>query len=267
MTFKFRVLLMICLLALFVHTAVSQDQSSNLEIRVLESFDQNSTDRWIARGSKFTTVEYDDAGNVVDAYPMLGEVPGFPATLFGYDAVGQDHKVLGILGRFDRKGHNFIEIIPAKEADAGVPDEEIIYQNLQTGKRYVHDPIVLPGRVTFFDVWVWGSNNDFYLEAHFEDFQGINYAFWMGDLHFLGWRNMRLPIPRSIPQQAHRVTLDTNLKFSKFVLWTEPTENVNQFFLFIDHLKVLTDLFVTRFDGDDLLRDGLLQQVWGSRVE
>ena len=125
----------------------------------------------------------------------------------------------------------------------------------------------MPGRVSFFDVWVWGSNSSFHLDAHFEDFNGIDYSFSIGSLHFLGWRNLRLAIPGYVPQSAHRLTFDTNLKFTKFVLWTEPTENVNQLFVFLDHLKVLTDVFVTRFDGDNLVQKELLQQVWGSRVK
>ena len=50
---------------------------------VIEDFDENPTSRWIARGSKFTTVEYDQGGQPERIYPAVADVPGFPQALFG----------------------------------------------------------------------------------------------------------------------------------------------------------------------------------------
>ena len=38
-------------------------------------------------------------------------------------------------------------------------------------------------------------------------------------------------------------------------------------FIYIDHMKVLTDLYIDRFDGDNLVDPDLLEQVWGSRTK
>jgi hypothetical protein len=37
---------------------------------------------------------------------------------------------------------------------------------------------------------------------------------------------------------------------------------VNNFYFYLDHLKVLTDTFKTRFDGDELADDDREQELW-----
>jgi len=120
----------------------------NFESRVIESFDDAPTTRWIARGSKFTTVEYDENGQPTRIFPVLEDVPGYPQALFGRSLDKPDRGVLGMWGKFDRKGYNFIELIPATEAPADADDSQIMYEDLQDGTRWVHAPIDLPGRIS-----------------------------------------------------------------------------------------------------------------------
>ena len=134
MVLRARILAVLPLLILLSAVSFSQNQGSTLEIEILESFDENASSKWVARGSKFATVEYDSAGNVTEIYPVLAEVPGYPDTLFGLKSGNENRKVLGILGKFDRKGHNYIEIIPAKEADSSTAEELIIYSDITRGK-------------------------------------------------------------------------------------------------------------------------------------
>ena len=47
------------------------------------------------------------------------------------------------------------------------------------------------------------------------------------------------------------------------MIWTHPTEKVDDFYVFLDEIKVLTDLFETRFDGDDLADPRSLEQALG----
>ena len=48
------------------------------------------------------------------------------------------------------------------------------------------------------------------------------------------------------------------------VLWTKPQENVSGFNIYLDQVKILTDTFVTRFDGDDLANPDKVQEIWSS---
>ncbi len=247
----------------------SDQLAANLDAKVLESFDDDPTSRWIARGSKFTKKIYDENGNVVDMYPKIAEAPGFPAALrgIGFKDLEGKLKILGVKASFSRKGYNYIEIIPASPADAGTPEKDIIYEDISTGTKWIHAPIEIPGRVQYFDMWVWGSNHNYTLYAHFEDYRGIGHSFRMGDLTYPGWKNLRVVMPASIPQSTRYLPKFKSLVFTKFVIWTTPNEKVDEFYVYFDHLKVLTDMFQTRFDGDELVSPDLLEQVWGASSE
>jgi len=265
----FKALVSVFLLLLLSLSAFSEELATNLDARVLESFDDDPTSRWIVRGSKFTRIVYDENDQVVEVYPKVAEVPGYPAALHGIGFKDEEGalKVLGIKGSFTRKGYNYVEIIPAREADAATPEEEIIYEDVTTGKRWVHAPLELPGRVQYFDAWVWGSNHEYEVYAHFEDHRGVDHEFRMGSLNYPGWKNLRTIIPGTVPMSTRYLPKFKPLTFTKFVVWTSPAEVVEEFYVYFDHVKVLTDLFEARFDGDDLVSPALLEQVWGSDAE
>ena len=46
------------------------------------------------------------------------------------------------------------------------------------------------------------------------------------------------------------------------MVWTLPHERVDDFFIYIDHMKTLTDTFVVRFDGDDLSDAEKINEIW-----
>jgi hypothetical protein len=236
----------------------------NLESRVIDDFDENPTSRWIARGSKFTTIERDDSGKAVKMFPLTATAPGYPVAAFGRSRDKVDRHVLGVRGKFDRRGYNYVEIVPAAEAPADADESRIIYEDVSTGKKWVHRPIDLPGKVAYLDAWIWGSNLKYYLDAHFEDHRGIDYVVKMGDLTFFGWRNLRIGVPAYISQSANTVPRFRTLRFTKFTLWTRPEERVDEFYIYFDHLKVLTDLFESRYDGDEMEEPETLQEVWGT---
>jgi hypothetical protein len=194
---------------------------------------------------------------------MLADVPGYPQALFGRSLDKPDRGVLGMWGKFDRKGYNFIELIPAAEAPADADDSAIIYENLEDGKRWVHAPIDLPGRISYIDIWVWGSNHKYYLDLHVEDHRGIDYVLKFGDLNFVGWRNLRIQIPTYISQSVQYLPRFRNMRVTKLTIWTRPQEKVDEFFMYFDHMKVLTDLFESRYDGDDFEQPDFMQDTWG----
>ena len=261
---------------LFSAIVFADTHTTILTTAVLESFEEDpnkgwgeATTRWIARGSKFISREYDEnSGEVVGTYPKTASAEAYPTALFGIKSekneFGQPRKAFGIMGKFDRKGYNYLEIIPARLADENTKEEDIIYEDINTGAKWVHAPVKIPGRVQNFDLWVWGSNYDYYLDAHFQDYRGMVHSFRMGDLKYAGWRLLRTAIPGSIPQAEPYIPRFKPLVLTKFVLWTRPHERVDGFYIYLDELKVLTDVYEGRFDGDDLADIETTQDIWAS---
>ena len=186
--------LILSILFFLTGTATAERITEILESKIIESFDNPEnreeaewpSHRWVIRGSKFSTKITDEEGNVTDSYPKHTYVTTWPDALFGPNKEGRDLKVLGIHGKFDRKGYNFIEILPVEE------------ENDQEGDP-IFKPIRLPGKTKIIDLWVWGSNYNYYLEVHIRDYKGIVHVLQLGDLDYTGWENLSVRIPTSIP--------------------------------------------------------------------
>lgn len=216
---------------------LADETTQNLQTVILESFDQPSTSYWILQGSKFIT----------QGYPQMSFVKAWPDALFGRNKDNKDLYALGVHGAFDRKGYNYIEIIPAKKGDDG---------------KLVPSPLAIPGRVQALDLWAWGANYDYYMDAHLRDYEGVDHTLRMGDLNYAGWRDLTVQIPASIPQSRRYIPRYQQLELTEFVLWTRPEEKVDGFYLFLDQIKVLSDMFESRFDGDNLADQDTLDQLW-----
>jgi hypothetical protein len=232
----------ICLTGITSVTAQSRVATTNYQSRVLEGFDDPAESRWIVRGSKFAT----------EGYPEFGWVPSHPEALQTLtDRAPEEMRSLGVHGRFDRLGYNYMEFIPveAEDDDEGNP---------------VPRGVPIPGRIVSFDMWAWGSNYDYYLEIQLQDYRGIVHTLRLGDLRYRGWRNLRVDIPPYIPQDIVYVPQRQGLELVKIVMWTRPDEVVGDFYLYLDEIKVFTDIYDEPFDGDELARPDSLEEIWSS---
>lgn len=238
---KSGVLLIILLLLGALMTGAQETTTLTYATRVIESFDDPEAQLWIVQGSKFAT----------EGYPQMEYAKIWPQQLFGRNWENVDLRCIGIYCKFDREGFNYIEFIPVREDQNG---------------NYVSDPLTIPGRAKYLDLWVWGSNYDYYMEVHLVDFRGMNHVLPLGSLNFEGWQSMSVNIPTSIPQVDHHLPKYKNIELTKLVLWTRPEEKVDGFYVYIDHIKVLTDLYQQRFDGDDLVDSRTVEQIWGSEI-
>jgi hypothetical protein len=221
---------------------VADETTLNLASVVLDGFDQPDKSLWIVQGSKFATPDY----------PQTIYVKTWPDALFGKNKDNKDLYAIGIHGKFDRKAYNYIEIIPAKKGTDG---------------KLAPNPIQIPGRLKSIDLWVWGSNYNFYMDVHLRDFQGVDHTLRLGDLTYAGWKNLFADIPGSIPQSRKYIPRFQGLELTEFVIWTRPDERVDDFYIFLDQVKVLTDMFESRFDGDNLADLDTLNQLWSSGVQ
>ena len=253
----------VCLVVLAcvaVLSATGDEVTVDLTSIVLESFNgdtahewhdgkhQRSYDfSWELNASKFATTVEDEDGNEVN-YPLSAYVEAWPIALFGYNRDGDDIKSFGINGKFDRQGYNWIDIYPVQGEDDDTKSFEI--------------PI--PGRLRYIDLWVWGANLNYYIEAYLRDYQGVVHIIRLGTTNHTGWKNLRANIPNNIRQGKRVLPALAGLKFVKFRLWTQPTERVDNFYVYFKQLKVLTDTFESLFDGDELADPELIPELWAS---
>lgn len=237
----------LCAAPVFADTA-----TEDLQSKVIERFDaaDSSGDaskyeyaqnhRWIVRGSKFLDKDTFKQ-QLVNTYPQA---------LFPNAAASADLKALGVYAAFDRRGYNFLEFVPVADKDVdGKPVEQ---------------GIDIPGRVKNIDLWAWGSNYNYYLDLHLQDWTGAVHVLRVGDLTFRGWKNFRVEVPPSISQDVQYYPATKSLKLVKLVLWTRPEEKVNGFYFYLDHIKAITDVFETPFDGSALGDPATIQKIWAA---
>ncbi|RLE10686.1 flagellar filament outer layer protein FlaA [Candidatus Aerophobetes bacterium] len=195
---------------------------------ILDDFENNDRN-WQVSASRFTA----------EGFPQIKfGVEGVPIALQGAYQEGENKYVMGVRTAFTRKGYNRVWIYPEEE-------------------------IVIPGRLKKIDVWVWGANYNYFLEIHLRDYTGVVHKLPMGSLKFIGWRNLSVEIPSYIPQYIRYLPMEKPLTFVRFVIWTAPTERVDDFYIYFDHLKILTDVYRERFDGD-ILADKT-KDIWSSQ--
>jgi hypothetical protein len=233
----------ICLIfwaCVIVFSSYGDEVTSDLRSVVLEDFNGNSEYTWKTAASKFITAKGDKK------YPMTAYVEAWPMAAFGQNKNGDTIKSYGLLGKFDRTGYNWIDIYPVK---AGASEDEPF-------------EIPLPGRVRNFDMWVWGSNLNYYIELYVRDYTGVVHVLKLGDVGYGGWKNLRVNVPNSIPQSKRKLPAYAGLHFVKFRLWTSPSEKTDEFYIYFKQLKVLTDTFESLFDGNDLADVELVDQLW-----
>jgi hypothetical protein len=237
-------LLVLIMLLIYVLAAsvVADELTVNLESRIIETFDDPEGSVWAVRGSKF----------ISDGYPVYEYVDTYPNALFRRKPADMELKALGIQGQFDRKGYNYLEIFPVEPFDKDDPDDIPIPRE-----------IAIPGRVKSIDLWVWGSNFDYYLEVTLRDHTGRVHVLNFGSLHFLGWKNLNVSIPNYIPQSVSYAPFLQVLSLVKLTLWTRPAERVDGFYVYFDQIKVFTDLFESPYDGDSLTNPAVVGELWG----
>ncbi|MDR3145391.1 MAG: flagellar filament outer layer protein FlaA [Treponema sp.] len=235
----------VCLLimASIAAAAFCDENTESLEARILESFDGDSGYEWKAVASKFAT------NNDDGQFPVLSYIETWPSALFGTNRQGLTLRSLGIWGKFDRQGYNWMDIYPVSGEggdDAG-PAE-----------------IPIPGRVKYVDLWVWGSNLNYYIELFVRDHLGVVHAINMGTIAYEGWRNLRVRVPDNVPQVKRILPRLASLSFVKFRIWTQPVEQVANFYIYFDHFKAITDTFESIYDGDELADPERIQELWNA---
>ena len=238
-----------CIVALcvLVASSLSADEvAENLQSVVLETFDNPDESRWIVRGSKFLA-----EGDEYEVPFRFQYVEAWPRALYREEPEDFTPQSLGVQASFTRRGYNYLEFIPVEAEDD------------QDGNP-VPRAINIPGRVQNLDLWVWGSNHDYYMEVQLRDHRGVVHVLELGRINFRGWRNLRVRIPTYISQSVQYVPQLQTLELVKLVLWTVPSERVDGFWVYLDQVKVFTDVFESPFDGESLANPERIEEIWNT---
>jgi hypothetical protein len=243
------VMIFLALLPFFGAGALFADENTvNLESKLVQDFSKTEAQNWYVIGSKFSTADF----------PRVGFIKGGPTAILGGDLqAAQNARSLAVAMLFDRKEYNWIDLVPgAKDKPTELP---------------------LPGRVKMIDMWVWSGNFDYYLEAFVRDYRGVVYTIPMGNLNFIGWKNLRINIPDNVPQAKKYLPRRQGLTLVKFRIWTRPTEVVaipgteglepldRSVKFYFNNIKILTDTFESLFDGDSLSNPEVYKDALGGK--
>ena len=155
---------------------------------------------------------------------------GLPAEV----ADSENNKVLGVKVEFFRRGTNPFYITAGR-------------------------PIPVEGVAKTVSVWVAGRNQGHTLTLLVQDYFGNNFELYMGSLAFSGWKKLTVAIPpspdgkRGIVQQSAYFGDRPGLRIVGFRVDCDPEVAMGQYYLYLDDLRVVADLYaMENRDLDDL---------------
>ncbi|MCR5495891.1 MAG: flagellar filament outer layer protein FlaA [Treponema sp.] len=216
--------------------AFSQPHQKSVETFLIDNFDTEKEWKWTVNASRF----------VAEGYPKFSTFPGIPNSLKPFQAEGVEPRVFGLQSAFNRKGDNWLEIIP-----------------MQGDKTY---EIPFVGTVDHLDFWVWGANYLYYLEVMIRDSDGRVHVLPCGNLRFNGWRNVIVKIPGWISQHSRLRSGPRNLSLVGFRIRSDAAEYVDDFTFYMDNLKYMSNSLSFIYDGYELKDQSFDEAESGSAV-
>jgi len=120
-------------------------------------------------------------------------------------------------------------------------------------------PIPVEGITKQIMVWVAGRNFNHKLYVLIEDSRGKYFELYMGRLNFTGWKRMMTPVPpqqeggnNGIIQTDYHYTAASGIRILGFRIDVDPMEAYGSYYVYLDDLRVKTDLFAESYrDPDD----------------
>lgn len=209
---------------------LAQPSTNSVETIVVDDFDtpDEMTWTWNVTASRFAA----------EGFPKTGYFDAIPNSLRPIRKGGTEGaKVFGVHTSFNRKGDNWIEIVPVTENE--------------NGEKKNHE-IDLIGNVKQIDFWVWGANYLYNLDVLIRDAEGRVNVLSAGKMNFNGWKNMIIQIPSHIRQKARMRSGPKNITFVGFRIRTDPGEYVDDFMIYFDQVKYTTYILSNIYDGFDL---------------
>ena len=161
------------------------------------------------------------------------------------------------------------EAIPDEEG-RGITDKyvlgtriDFIHRGYTSFMIYPNRPIPIEGITKLVSVWVAGRNYNHELKLLIEDFFGRNFELYIGKLNFTGWKKMTVAIPpqaedgkNGIVQRNYHYNNNLGLKIRGFRVDVDPMEAYGSYYIYLDDLRAVTDLFAEDNRDPDDIPDG-----------
>jgi len=153
------------------------------------------------------------------------------------DENAEDTKVFGVKVEFFRRGVNSFYIRSAR-------------------------PQPIEGVTKTVSMWVCGRNMDHEMYILVQDYYGNNFELFLGNLGFSGWKKLTVAIPPT-PDGEHGIIQSSayngvkpGLRIVGFRVDCNPMQARGQYYLYLDDLRAVTDLYdVENRDEDDMMDD------------
>ncbi len=239
----------------------SNERTKNLQSIVLEDFELNAEGKpnreWVALPNNFGRENNLPTGRSLQ---KLAWVNAWPEAYFGKEGVYNDgsgikdyKSSLGLITKFTRRGYNTVDLVPVGKDESGA---------------VVAKAIPFRGKVEFIDFWIWGANYNYDVELIIMDFRGVEHRLPAGNIKHVGWKNFVVNIPKYIPQSIDYIPSLKVLSLVKIVVWTTPEERVEEgAYIYIDHIKYLSDIFEVKYDGYNLGDPSQIDSFWNKGVK
>ncbi|AEF80610.1 flagellar filament outer layer protein FlaA [Leadbettera azotonutricia] len=138
---------------------------------------------------------------------------------------------------------------------------DFIHRGYTSFTLYPIRPIPIEGITKTVSVWVVGRNYNHELKLLLEDFFGRPYELYIGKLNFQGWKKLTVAIPpqaedgvNGIVQRNYHYNNQLGLKITGFRIDVDPWEAYGSYYIYLDDLRAVTDLFAEDSrDPDDML--------------
>lgn len=194
---------------------------------------QISVDRFEVEGSWNAHISPDYgiiSSRLFNGSPMMKE------PLKGEEDV-EDSKVLGVKVEFFHRGINSFYITSSR-------------------------PIPIEGVTKTISLWVAGRNMDHDMYVLIQDYFGNNFELYLGNLGFSGWKKLTVAVPptpdgeHGIIQQSAYNGVKPGIRILGFRVDCNPMLAKGQYYLYMDDLRVVTDLYdIENRDEDDINDD------------
>ena len=120
-------------------------------------------------------------------------------------------------------------------------------------------PLPIEGITKTISVWACGRNQGHSLYVLVEDYFGRSYELYMGSLSFSGWKKLTCVVPPS-PDSEHGIVQHSEyygdqpgLRIIGFRVDCDPMLSRGRYYLYLDDLRCVTDLYDTlNHDEDDM---------------
>ena len=149
------------------------------------------------------------------------------------------------------------------EVDAGIqePDDYVLGAKVSFYRRGMSSfsvrpirPLPVEGIAKTISVWVAGRNTNHVLQLEISDHFGNVAYINMGKLNFVGWKKVTVSVPPTIVQRDYHYNNKMGITVQGFNILCDLDETYGTYYLYLDDLRCVTDLFAENSrDVDDIL--------------